>query len=201
MLRRATTASWWSECSTTWAARVSGSFGPSLDEGVYIPISTSRTWFGDRTMKTHRGHLRGQARGAGRDHCPRQGARGRSSTRRASSARCSEESHKQKDWVDKVPLELLRSRRRKQQRIWSIVLASIAGISLLVGGIGIMNVMLATVTERTREIGIRRALGAKKRHIVSQFLVETLVLSCCGGMLGVALGHGDPRDWSSTSPR
>jgi len=61
-------------------------------------------------------------------------------------------------------------------------------ISLLVGGIGIMNVMLATVTERTREIGIRRALGAKKRHIVRQFLVETAVLSGCGGVLGVGLG-------------
>jgi putative ABC transport system permease protein len=59
---------------------------------------------------------------------------------------------------------------------------------LLVGGIGIMNVMLATVTERTREIGIRRALGAKRRHIVTQFLVETVVLSVGGGLLGVALG-------------
>jgi len=68
------------------------------------------------------------------------------------------------------------------------VLGSIAFISLLVGGIGIMNVMLATVTERTREIGIRRALGAKKKHIVRQFLVETFVLSCGGGLLGVAFG-------------
>jgi putative ABC transport system permease protein len=64
----------------------------------------------------------------------------------------------------------------------------IVSISLLVGGIGIMNVMLATVTERTREIGIRRALGAKRRHIVTQFLVETVVLSVGGGLLGVALG-------------
>ena len=68
------------------------------------------------------------------------------------------------------------------------MLGSIASISLLVGGIGIMNVMLATVTERTREIGIRRALGAKRRHIVTQFLVETVVLSVGGGILGVALG-------------
>jgi putative ABC transport system permease protein len=68
------------------------------------------------------------------------------------------------------------------------VLAVIASISLLVGGIGIMNVMLATVTERTREIGIRRALGAKKKHIVQQFLVEAGVLSALGGLVGVALG-------------
>jgi putative ABC transport system permease protein len=72
------------------------------------------------------------------------------------------------------------------------MLGSIAGISLLVGGIGIMNVMLATVTERTREIGIRRALGAKKQHIVQQFLVETCVLSGVGGILGVAVGFGLP---------
>jgi putative ABC transport system permease protein len=68
------------------------------------------------------------------------------------------------------------------------VLGSIAAISLLVGGIGIMNIMLATVTERTREIGIRRALGAKRRHITMQFLVETVVLSVGGGLVGVAVG-------------
>ena len=86
-----------------------------------------------------------------------------------------------------MPLELL-LRAQETKRIFSIVLGSIAGISLLVGGIGIMNVMLATVTERTREIGIRRALGAKRRHIVTQFLVETVVLSGAGGIAGVALG-------------
>jgi putative ABC transport system permease protein len=67
-------------------------------------------------------------------------------------------------------------------------LGSIAGISLLVGGIGIMNIMLATVTERTREIGIRRAIGAKRRHIIMQFLMETTVLSTSGGILGVIVG-------------
>lgn len=72
--------------------------------------------------------------------------------------------------------------------MFNLVLGLIAGISLLVGGIGIMNVMLATVTERTREIGIRRALGARKRHIVSQFLIETVVLSVGGGLLGVLAG-------------
>jgi putative ABC transport system permease protein len=73
-------------------------------------------------------------------------------------------------------------------RAMTALLAAIGGVSLLVGGIGIMNVMLATVTERTREIGIRRALGAKRRHIVSQFLVETVVLSVGGGAMGVLLG-------------
>jgi putative ABC transport system permease protein len=95
--------------------------------------------------------------------------------------------HEIKDYEVVVPLELL-MRARETQRIFNIVLGSIAGISLLVGGIGIMNVMLATVTERTREIGIRRALGAKRRHIVQQFLIETVVLSAGGGVLGVLVG-------------
>jgi putative ABC transport system permease protein len=72
--------------------------------------------------------------------------------------------------------------------MFNVLLLLIAGISLLVGGIGIMNIMLATVTERTREIGIRRALGATKGEIVQQFLWETVVLSGTGGLLGVAVG-------------
>jgi ABC-type antimicrobial peptide transport system permease subunit len=72
--------------------------------------------------------------------------------------------------------------------MFNVLLVLIASIALLVGGIGIMNIMLATVTERTREIGIRRALGAKQRDIVQQFLSETVVLSATGGLLGVLLG-------------
>jgi putative ABC transport system permease protein len=92
-----------------------------------------------------------------------------------------------KDVEITVPLELLQ-KAEATQRMFNLVLAIIASISLLVGGIGIMNVMLATVTERTREIGIRRALGAKKKHIVQQFLVEAGVLSALGGLAGVGLG-------------
>ncbi len=99
--------------------------------------------------------------------------------------------HKKDDYQITVPLELLRQARRTQ-RIFSIVLGSIAAISLLVGGIGIMNIMLATVSERTREIGIRRALGAKKRDIVFQFLSETLILTLAGGLLGIVLGSTIP---------
>src|SRR5260370_12744427 len=94
---------------------------------------------------------------------------------------------KQKDTELTVPLDLL-ERAEKTQRIFTQVLGAIGSISLLVGGIGIMNIMLATVTERTREIGIRRALGAKRRDIAMQFLLETVVLSSLGGLLGVALG-------------
>jgi putative ABC transport system permease protein len=98
-----------------------------------------------------------------------------------------EHTHKKKDYDMVVPLELLRRAERTKQ-IFSVVLGSIAAISLLVGGIGIMNIMLASVTERTREIGIRRALGARRRDIVAQFLTETVILSGAGGILGVIVG-------------
>lgn len=173
-----------------YLGRASGGFGPSLDEGMYVPVSTSRIWFGDRTMKSTGGTFEIKHVELAEIIVQVKDPAQVIDTARVIREMLGE-SHKQKDWVDKVPLELLKQ-AEEQQRIWSIVLASIAGISLLVGGIGIMNVMLATVTERTREIGIRRALGAKKRHIVSQFLVETLVLSCCGGLMGVALGMAIP---------
>jgi putative ABC transport system permease protein len=96
--------------------------------------------------------------------------------------------HKEKqDYRIVVPLELMRQ-AKDTQRIFNVVLGSIAAISLIVGGIGIMNIMLATVSERTREIGIRRALGAKKFDIVIQFLSESLIITLCGGIVGIALG-------------
>lgn len=95
--------------------------------------------------------------------------------------------HPNEDYAVVVPKELLRQAERTRA-MFNVLLVVIAGISLLVGGIGIMNIMLATVTERTREIGIRRALGATRQHIVHQFLTETVVLTASGGLLGVLFG-------------
>jgi putative ABC transport system permease protein len=75
-----------------------------------------------------------------------------------------------------------------QMRLYTLLLAAVGSISLIVGGVGIMNMMLVSVTERRREIGIRRALGAQQRDIVSQFLVESMLLSLVGGAVGVGLG-------------
>lgn len=91
------------------------------------------------------------------------------------------------DYQIVVPQELL-SQLGRTQRTFNLVLGSIAAISLLVGGIGIMNIMLATVSERTREIGIRRAVGANKSHIIMQFLAETLLLTLTGALMGILCG-------------
>lgn len=98
-----------------------------------------------------------------------------------------ESNHKKVDYEILVPLNLLKQEEHRS-KIFSIVLGSIAAISLIVGGIGIMNIMLATVTERTREIGIRRALGAKRRDIIYQFVTEAVILSATGGFIGVLVG-------------
>jgi putative ABC transport system permease protein len=94
-----------------------------------------------------------------------------------------------KDYKITVPEELLRQ-AHETQRIFNIAMGFIAGISLLVGGIGIMNIMLASVLERTREIGIRRAIGARQIDILSQFITEAVFISLVGGVIGIAAGFG-----------
>jgi putative ABC transport system permease protein len=101
-----------------------------------------------------------------------------------------------------VPRELLEQNQRTQ-RIFNIVMSCIASISLLVGGIGIMNIMLANILERTREIGVRRAMGARRRDIWQQFLIEALTISFAGGLIGVLFGFAASRlvaiyaDWNT----
>ncbi|MBN1393444.1 MAG: ABC transporter permease [Pirellulales bacterium] len=95
--------------------------------------------------------------------------------------------HRKQDYAVVVPLELL-EQARTTRLMFIVFMGLIAAISLVVGGIGIMNIMLATVTERTREIGIRRALGAKRGDIIRQFLVETIALSVMGGLTGILGG-------------
>jgi len=91
-----------------------------------------------------------------------------------------------------VPAELLAEQKRTQS-IFDIVMVAIASISLLVGGIGIMNIMLASILERTREIGVRRAIGARQSDIIRQFLIEAVLISFVGGVMGIAFGFGMSR--------
>jgi len=166
--------------------------GMPMDQCMFVPITTSQNRFGDETRKI----------GAGSEERTRvelseiklQLATTEEvlPAARLLASMLDLGSRAQDDVKLIVPLELLRQ-KEATARIFNIVLGSIAVISLLVGGIGIMNVMLATVTERTREIGIRRALGAKRADIIRQFLVETGVLSGCGGLLGVGIGMLVPR--------
>lgn len=96
--------------------------------------------------------------------------------------------HKEIDDYEMIVPEALLEQHRKTQNIFTIVMACIAGISLLVGGIGIMNIMLATVLERTREIGLRRAVGARQKDIRQQFISETVTISAIGGLAGIFFG-------------
>jgi putative ABC transport system permease protein len=95
--------------------------------------------------------------------------------------------HERQDYEVDVPLEKIET-LKQQAKIWQGMFFAIATVSMVVGGIGIMNIMLSSVTERTREIGIRRALGAKKRDIIAQFLVESVVQTAAGGIIGAVLG-------------
>jgi len=97
--------------------------------------------------------------------------------------------YEKKDWEIRVPLDRLETLSRMKW-LFGVLGVAIAAISMQVGGIGIMNIMLSSITERTREIGIRRALGARKKDIIRQFLTETVMLSSAGGLAGIPAGAG-----------
>ncbi len=154
---------------------------------VYIPLSTMRLRLGDMNMVRTTGSF-----SAEEVQLSQITLRIRSLAEVLPAADAIRESLKLNHKDDRqysvvVPYELLKQAEQLRD-IFNVVLGSLAALSLVVGGIGIMNIMLATVTERTREIGIRRALGARQRDITMQFLTETVVLSGTGGLVGIVLG-------------
>jgi putative ABC transport system permease protein len=173
-------------------AAIGGSLAAQeYNKDVYIPLNTCRLRFGERIIENRSG-----SRSAEETQLTQITMQVGSIEEVRPSADVIKAAihpfHTKKKDVDLVvPLQLIEEAERSA-RIWGLVLLAIASISLIVGGIGIMNIMLATVTERTREIGIRRALGAKRRDITEQFLIESVVLSGVGGVIGVLLGVGLP---------
>jgi putative ABC transport system permease protein len=153
---------------------------------VYIPYSTSMRTFGTLTYVEHGGT---QERSIVELDQMIAVAKTPELVRATSRIidRVLKRSHKKKDYEIVVPLELLQQSERTQD-VFNAVMMVIAAISLLVGGIGIANIMLATITERTREIGIRRAMGARRRDILLQFLTETAAIGAVGGLFGCLFG-------------
>jgi putative ABC transport system permease protein len=159
---------------------------PDQDVDVYIPIEVATKYFGDIFTKFSSGS-RVRERVELHQIIVQVEDVARVEATAAAIESMLRRFHHKDDYVVSVPLALLQQ-AQATKRTFSIVLGSIAGISLLVGGIGIMNIMLASVTERTREIGIRRAIGAKRKRIIYQFLIESVVLSTIGGLIGLGLG-------------
>jgi putative ABC transport system permease protein len=159
---------------------------PDQEVDAYIPIDVARVFYGDIQVKESSGSR--EIKSVELDQIIVEVADTKDVEAVANGLQAMlERFHTKKDYSMSVPLALLRQ-AEATKRTFNVVLGSIAGISLLVGGIGIMNIMLASVTERTREIGIRRAIGAKRKQIIVQFLIETVVLSTAGGLTGLILG-------------
>jgi putative ABC transport system permease protein len=169
------------------AAGVEGSLPPEeFSRDVYIPFGTDRARFGEVLTRTRAGVSEKEKIEISRLTVTVRGVEDVNATSEIVRGLV-ERFHPAGDASLTVPLQLL-EKVEATQRIFTLVIGAIAAISLLVGGIGIMNIMLASVTERTREVGILRAIGARRSDIVWQFLLETMVLSGAGGVLGLILG-------------
>lgn len=159
---------------------------PDSEADAYIPITTGTTLFGEANIRYSAGGMEGERVELSQIIVKMADTDAVEPGSKAIDALLSR-FHKKKDFKIDVPLTLLKEAERTK-RTYNVVLGAIAGISLLVGGIGIMNIMLASVTERTKEIGIRRAIGARRSLIVVQFLINTCVLSIGGGLIGLLVG-------------
>ena len=159
---------------------------PDQEVDAYIPLEVARQYYGDIVMKRTSSSMEITSVELSKIIVQVDDITNVESTAKGIETMLTK-FHSKLDYEMSVPLAMLRQ-AEATKRTMNIVLGSIACISLLVGGIGIMNIMLASVTERTREIGIRRAIGAKKKQIIVQFLIETVVLSTIGGILGLGLG-------------
>ena len=169
------------------SAAIGGSLAAQeFNQDVYIPLSTLKSRIGDKVMTSRTGSREGEVVELSQITLTMPEIN--QVEQAAAVVRgLMEQYHDNADFAVVVPKELLRQAELLRM-MFNILLVLIAGISLIVGGIGIMNIMLATVTERTREIGVRRALGATRSNIIQQFLIEAIVLTSIGGGLGVALG-------------
>jgi putative ABC transport system permease protein len=169
------------------SAAIGGSLeGRDYNNDVYIPMSTFRHRIGDQIMQLGAGSRSAEEVELSQVTITVENVEQVEETA-AIIEILLDKYHKVPEFAVVVPKELLRQ-AEALQRMFNVLLVLIAGISLLVGGIGIMNIMLATVTERTREIGVRRAIGATRRDIIEQFLAETIIMSGIGGLIGLAAG-------------
>ncbi|HLL89839.1 MAG TPA: ABC transporter permease [Tepidisphaeraceae bacterium] len=157
-----------------------------LDQDVYFPLALARTAFGDTVMTRTAGSQERKQIELSEVWLQAEAIE-RVEPLAAVAHNVMEQRHPRADFVVKAPIQILRN-AEQTARMFTFILGAIASFALVVGGIGIMNIMLANVTERTKEIGIRRALGAKRKHITLQFLIETTVISLGGGLLGIGLG-------------
>jgi putative ABC transport system permease protein len=170
--------------------KASGLPTPDQEVDAYVPLTVCRARFGDMTVRRTSGSMEREMVELHQIIVEVDDAANVEPTAEAIKTML-ERFHKRVDYKIHVPLALLRQ-AEATKKLFNIVLGTIASISLVVGGIGIMNIMLASVTERTREIGIRRAIGAKKHQIMGQFLTEAVVLSVVGGLAGLLLGVAFP---------
>ncbi|MBL8850342.1 MAG: ABC transporter permease [Planctomycetaceae bacterium] len=171
----------------TASAAVGGSMqSREYNSDAYIPLSTLQLRIGDFVMQRKPGNYTGEVVELSQITLTVRDIADVDVTARIVESLL-DKYHEQDDYAVVVPVELLRQAERTRA-LFNALLVVIAGISLVVGGIGIMNIMLATVTERTREIGIRRAMGATRSKIVQQFIMESIVLTSLGGCLGALCG-------------